>query len=335
MAHELEINNNGEASFAYREEGGIPWHKLGKSMKGYGTIDEMLTAAHADYHVDLMPMFVLDPRTGEPVAVEGQYATARINPHTDGYQVIHGGHKGRYTVMQNRETLEAALDVVGASSGDAVLDTCGVLHDGAQFFATIDLGTLVIDPLGPADKIARYMVVRSSHDGSTPLTFSNTDIRAVCKNTCILGERKASRVFKAKHTPNMENRLLVASTALGISTAWAMEFMDTANEMLHIDMTPGRFDKVIEAVMPVAEADTDRKKANRDISVGVLKAVYANEKNAARVGNNGWAAWNAIVEYYDHHRPGTVQERALTSMDDTSWVTRKKVIAQNAVLALA
>lgn len=335
MSHELEINSKGEASFAYREEGGIPWHRLGTPMKGYQTMDDMLTAAYADYTVDLQPMFVLDPRTGEPVPVEGQYATARINPHTDAYQVIHGGHKGRYTVMQNRETLEAALAVVGASSGDAVIDTAGVLHDGAQFFATIELGSLFIDPLGPNDKIARYMVVRSSHDGTTPLTFSNTDIRAVCKNTVILGERQATRVFKAKHTPNMENRLLVASTALGISTAWAKEFMETANEMLSIPMTPGRFDKVIEAVMPVAEADTDRKKANRDDNVALLRAVYANDKNVGKVGANGWAAWNAIVEYYDHHRPGTADERALTSMDDTSWVTRKKAVAQRAVLALA
>lgn len=335
MSHELEINSNGHASFAYRAEGGIPWHRLGKPMQGYQTMEAMLTAAYADYIVDLQPMFVLDPRTGEPVPVEGQYATARINPHTGDYQVIHGGHKSRYTVMQNRETLEAALAIVGASSGDAVIDTAGILYNGAQFFATIDLGTLIIDPAGPADKIARYMVVRSSHDGTTPLTFSNTDIRAVCKNTVILGERSAARVFKCKHTPNMENRLAVASTALGISTAWSKDFLATATEMLSIEMTPGRLDKVIDAVMPVAEADTDRKKANRDESVGLIKALYTNERNAAKVGNNGWAAWNTIVEYYDHYRPGTADERALTSMDDTSWVTRKKVAAQQAVLALA
>lgn len=334
MAHELEINNNGEASFAYRAEGGIPWHRLGKPMQGYQTMDDMLAAANADYIVDFVPMFVQAP-DGSLVEAEGLYATARTNPHTGDYQVIHGGHKGRYTVMQNRETLEAALDVVGASSGDAVLDTCGVLYNGAQFFATIDLGTLIIDPMGPADKVSRFLVVRSSHDGSTPLTFSNTDIRAVCKNTCIMGERQAVRVFKAKHTPNIEGRIAVASTVLGLSTAWAKEFQSIAMEMLAIEMTPGKLDKVIDAVLPAADADTDRKKATRDKTVDVIKSVYVNDKNVGKVGTNGWAAWNAIVEFYDHHRDGTADERALSSMDDTSWVTRKKIIAQNAVLALA
>lgn len=334
MADALERNETTGASFAYREQGGAPWHRLGKPMDGYQTIDAMLEAAYADYEVSLDPMYVLDPN-GEPVLVEGLYAATRINPHTDTFQVIHGGHKGRYTLMQNRETLEAALSVVGASHGDAVLDTCGVLHDGAQFFATISLDELIIDPLGVNDKIARYLVVRSSHDASVPLTFSNTDIRAVCKNTVILGERSAKRVFRCKHTPNMEERIGVATEALGMSIAWAKEFREIANEMLAIKMTPGRFDKVIDAILPEADADTDRKKDNRDKTVGVLKAVYANPKNAQRVGDNGWAAWNAIVEFYDHHRPGTDDERALTSMDDTSWVTRKKAVAQNAVLALA
>lgn len=335
MAHELEINKiTGEASFAYREEGGIPWHRLGKPMKGYQTMGEMLAAAYADYTVDFVPMFVQAP-DGSLVEVDGQYATARINPHTGEYQVIHGGHKGRYTVMQNAETLEAALAVVGASKGDAVLDTCGVLYDGAQFFATIDLGTLIIDPAGPADKISRFLVVRSSHDGSTPLTFSNTDIRAVCKNTCVLGERQATRVFRAKHTPGMADRVMLAGKVLGFSTEWAKEFMAIATDMLAIDMTPARFDRVIEAVMPSAEADTDRKRLNRDDNVGLLKALYAGPKNAGRVGNNGWAAWNTIVEFYDHHRDAKPDERALSSMDDTSWVTRKKIVAQNAVLALA
>jgi phage/plasmid-like protein (TIGR03299 family) len=335
MADALERNNTTGASFAYNIDAGIPWHKLGKPMKGYQTMDDMLAAAYADYTVELVPMYVVDPRTNEPVMIDNAWATARVNPHSDDYQVIHAGHKSRYTVMQNRETLQAALDIVGASPGDTVLDTCGVLHDGAQFFATIELGTLVIDPTGVEDKIARYLVVRSSHDGSTPLIYANTDIRAVCKNTVIMGERTATRVFKTKHTSGMDNRIQLASTVLGLSTQWAKDFLATANEMFAINMTPGRFDRIVDAVMPAADADTDRKRSNRDDNVTVLKAIYANPKNAARVGDNGWAAWNAIVEYYDHHRDGTPEERALASMDDTSWVTRKKIVAQHAVLALA
>lgn len=334
MAHELELNNNGEASFAYRKEGGAPWHGLGVAMVGHQTMDTMLAAAHADYEVSIVPTYIVSPTDGTLVPLDNTYSTARVNPITGEYQSL-GTVKGRYTVMQNRETLERALAVVGASRGDAVFDTLGVLYDGRQFFATIDMGTLIIDPAGVADKVCRYLVVRSGHDGSTPLTFSNTDVRAVCKNTVIMAERSAHRVFRAKHTPNIESRLDEANAVLGLSSAWAKEFMTLANEMLSIPMTAGKFDRVIDSVFPADEATTDRKKANRDDIVGQMKMLYANDKNAGRVGDNGWAAWNTIVEYFDHHRGGTEVERALTSMDDASWVTRKKAVAQQRVLALA
>ena len=335
MADGLERHDKeGGASFAYRKEGGAPWHRLGVAVDGHQPLEAMLQAAYADYEVEIVPVYVLDPRTNEPIQVERQFATARVNPHTNDYQPL-GTVKGRYTVLQNRSTLEHALEVVGASGGDAVFDTLGVLDDGRQFFATIDLGTLIIDPKGASDKIERYLVVRSSHDGSTALIFSNTDIRAVCKNTCILAERNAVRSFKAKHTPNIEDRLSTAREVLKISTLWAKEFSDMANELLQIKMTPSRFDRVINSVFPLSEADTDRKKRNRDETVLTLKSVYSNSKNAGFVGENGWAAWNAVVEYFDHYRPGSADERALTSMDDGSWVTRKKIIAHRAVASLA
>lgn len=335
MSHDLERHRKeGSASFVYRKEGGIPWHRLGVAVDGHQPMEVMLQAAYANYEVEVVPVYVIDPRSGSLVEVERQFATARINPHTDEYQPL-GTVKGRYTVLQNKSTLEHALDVIEASTDDAVFDTLGVLDDGRQFFATIDLGTLVIDPGGVEDKIGRFLVVRSSHDGSTALTFSNTDIRAVCKNTVILGERNAVRVFRTKHTPNIEERLSTAREVLKISTEWAKDFKVMADEMLAIDMTPGKFDKVINAVFPASEATTDKKLKNRSETVDLLKAIYASPTNAPRVGNNGWAAWNAVVEYFDHYRPGTPEERALTSMDDGSWVTRKKVLAHRAVQTLA
>jgi phage/plasmid-like protein (TIGR03299 family) len=330
----LERNEKTGASFAYRAEGGAPWHKLGLPLSGYQTTDAMLQAAYADYEVTINPMFIMSPE-GELVEVEGQFATARTNPHTGEYQAL-GTVKGRYTVLQNREALERALAVVGASGGDAVIDTAGVLFDGRRFFASIDLGTLVIDPMGVNDKIGRFLLVQTGHDGTTALTYANTDVRAVCNNTVTAGIATAQRVFKAKHTPNVEARMEEANTVLNLSTTWAKEFEKMANEMLAIPMSAGKFDRVIDSVLSEADADTDRKKANRDEAVTLMKSIYAGPKNVGKVGENGWAAWNAVVEYFDHFRPAKDDmERALTSMDDNSWVTRKKLAAQVKVLSLA
>lgn len=328
----LERNEKSGASFAYNEQTGAPWHRLGVPMAGHQTAASMLQAAHANYQVSLEPMYVKSP-DGRLVTVAGQYATARTNPHTGEFEAL-GTVKSRYTVLQNQEVIERALAVVGASKGDAVLDTAGVLFDGRQFFASIDLGTLVIDPGGVNDLVNRYLLVKTGHDGNTPLTYANTDVRAVCNNTVAAGLAKASRVFKAKHTPNAHGRLEEAREALNLSTAWANEFQAMAMEMLGINMTAGKLDRVIDSVIP--PVDTARRQANRNEAVETIKHIYAGPKNVGYVGNNGWAAWNAIVEYFDHYRPANDDsERALTSMDDSSWVTRRKVTAQVAVLSLA
>ena len=228
MAANIEVNKDGTARFAYAGAQ-TPWHRLGKSMNGLQTIDAMLEASQADYQVLLTKIAVVDDDgnlirnpDGSPVIVEDNKATVRMND--DGSFSPFATVGNRYDVRQNREVLERAMAVVGASKGDAVIDTCGVLKGGARFFAGIDLGTLVIDPTGVNDRIARYLVVSHGHDGYWPIRYANTDVRAVCQNTVIMGIKNAERLFTARHTRNADEYLNTAQEALQISTDWAKCF---------------------------------------------------------------------------------------------------------------
>lgn len=332
MADNLE-RVAGTTSFAYSKRNGIPWHRTGQSMDGLSTVDEMLKAAYADYDVEVVPLYVQAP-DGSFVELESKRATARISPHTGAYEPL-AAVGSRYVSVQNREVLERALAVVGAAKGDAVIDTVGVLDAGRRFFASIDLGTLVIDPTGVADAVARNLLVYTSHDGSTPITYSNTDIRAVCQNTVRMGLERARSTFKAKHYQGFAVRIEEAQEVLRLSTEWAREFRAMAEEMLAIPMTPGRLDAVIDAAFPGERATTKRQQDNHATIVQQVRDIYLGPKNVGAVGPNGWAAWNAVVEYLDHHREGTPEERALTSMDETSWVTKRKLAAQKAVTRFA
>lgn len=339
MAHDLEITK-GEARFAYADRE-IPWHRLGKPMKGLQTLDAMLEAAQADYEVLLTKVAAVDDegnvildKNGRPVLIEDSRATIRDNG--DGTYNSLATVGTRYEVRQNREVMERALAVVGATKGDAVIDTCGVLRGGARFFSTIDLGTLIIDPMGVNDKIARYLVVSTGHDGVWPIRYANTDIRAVCNNTVIMGIHNAERVFTARHTRNVDTAIQDANEALRISVEWAKQFKVTAEKMLAVPVPLGSssLDRVIDKVFPAKKDETDRQRRNRTEINGLVRSLYANERNGKNYGYNGWSIYNSIVEYLDHHRDDDKIAMAQASMDDTSWVTRKKVEAQNAVLAL-
>jgi len=341
MPHGLETDSKGVAKMAFADRE-IPWHRLGVPMKGLQTAEAMLVAAQADYDVvttkvaaiDDNGQFILNP-DGTPIVIDDSRATVRVNPDGsfDGLATV----GTRYVVQQNRECLEYALAIVGASKGDAVVDTCGVLNGGREFFSSLDLGGLVIDPTGINDKIERYLLVRNGHDGKTPIVFANTSIRAVCKNTVIAGQSSAKRVFTARHTRNADNAIEEAQKVLEISTEWAKSFHATAERLLAIKV-PARSRQlatIIDAVFPEENNPTDRQRKNRDNVVALVRGVYENERNALGYGYNGWSAYNAIAEYLDHYRDAKPNERALASMDNNGWVTQRKVKAQEVILSLA
>jgi len=341
MGHDIEINADGRVRFAYSSHE-VPWHRLGTPMKGLQTMEAMLEASNSDYDVLLTKVAAIDDDgnlirnpDGSIVTIEDSRATVRQN--TDGSFDALATVGTRYEVRQNRQVLERALAVVGASNGDAVIDTCGTLRGGARFFSTINLGPLIIDPTGIEDRIARYLVVSSGHDGIWPVRYANTDIRAVCRNTVIMGLEQAQRVFTARHTRNMDEAIEDARTVLQISTAWSDEFQRMAERMLRIPIDPrsGAIDKVLNKVFPAKTQETDRQRKHRSHVYSVIFALHNNSLNAGRVGNNGWALFNAVIEYLDHYRETTPDERAIASMDDNSLVTRKKLETQALVLALA
>lgn len=340
VGHEIEANTDGTVRMAYADRE-IPWHRLGVAMKGLQTAEAMLAAAQADFDVVLANVSVSDEQgnqlrnpDGTAVTVPVSRATVRVN--SDGTFTGLATVGTRFVVQQNRECLDYALDIVGASKGDTVVDTCGVLHEGREFFASLDLGALVIDPTGVNDKIERYLLVRNGHDGKTPITFANTSVRAVCKNTVMAGTRAAARVFTARHTRNVENAVERAQEVLEFSTEWAKNFTSIAEKMLStpIEKSSQRLTKVLDAVFPLESGATDRQKKNRENIVSLVRGIYENDSNAKGYGYNAWSTYNAVGEYLDHYRDASAHERAIASMDSNSWVTRTKLRTQDYLLSL-
>jgi phage/plasmid-like protein (TIGR03299 family) len=340
MAHELDFTKDGTARFAYARD--IPWHKLGTAVGGLGNIDTMLKAASADYEVLATKVAAVNDdgslilnADGTPVIISDSRATIRKD--IDGTFSDLATVGTRYEVRQNREVAERALAVVGASEGDAVIETCGVLREGRRFFMTIDLGALIIDPAGINDKIARYLVVSCGHDGVWPIRYANTDIRAVCNNTVVLGIKSAQRIFTARHTRNVDSTIEDAQAVLKLSTAWAKKFREEAENLLRLPLSPSspKIGKVLDDVFPLDKMATDRQRRNHHEIIGTVRAIYGNERNAGGYGYNGWSLLNAITEYLDHAREAPEIDKALASMDENSWVTRTKMTAHQALLSIA
>jgi len=339
MAHGIEINKDGQAKMAYSNRQ-APWHRLGIAMSGLQTAADMLKAAQADFDVVLAEVAAIDSNgeilrnpDGSLVKINDSRATLRVNSDGtfDGLSTV----GTRFTIQQNCEVMNRAIDVIGATNGDAVVDTCGVLDGGREFFACIDLGALIIDPLGVNDSIQRYLLVRNGHNGKTPITFANTSIRAVCKNTVIAGLSTAKSVFTARHTRNADNAMEEARAILGMSVEWSKAFTAAAENLLKIEINQTKIDRTLQNLFPIKSDETERQKKNREETWSMVKGLYINFNNAGGFGNNGWSLLNSVGEYLDHYRDANSIDKANASMNSYSWVTKTKKQAESFILSLA
>lgn len=338
----IEITNK-EARFAFSKNNGDPWHRMGTPVDGFGTVQEMLTAANADFTVTKNPLFVASS-DGNMIPIEDKVATVREEPvlSDEGVSISTtplGVVGAKYTIEQNRQAAEWALDLVGASEGDAVIDTMGVLRDGKEFFVGVDLGTLVLDPDGSADTIKKYLVVRNSHDGTSALAAYPTNTRVVCWNTATWSYEEAKlqrQVHRVRHTSGKEGRKAEAVVAMGLANDLAKLFADQAIRMMQIPSSPHRVRSLVAELWPLKDVETDKQRKVWDDRLDRIQRIYTGPTCVENFGHSGWTAWNAITEYLDHHRPhSNAKSRALASMQIDNPVAKMKDKAAQLILSNA
>ena len=334
----LATSSSSGIAFAYNAENGDPYHRLGTAVSGYGNIDQMLEASGADFDVQLTELWVVD-EYGEMLSVPNKYATTTFDVATEATRVL-GVVGNGYEIEQNREAAQFAYDCVGASSGDAIIDTMGLLKNGSEFFTYVRLEPLVLAPSnGAIDTLEMGLAIRTSHDGSVSLCAFPTATRLVCSNSVMTAFTTAQRneqMVKVRHTKNKDNYKSEAIDVLGISNKVRDSFMSTAIDMME---TPATFKNVMKCADYLWPAATQTDPTARALTVDEarkdkLVELWLSPTNAKGFGENLWTAWQTIGEYLDHHRGLDANKRALASMNPESSVTAQKQKAARFLLSV-
>lgn len=292
----INILANGEASFAYNKERGLPWHHLGTPVDGDMPLHVMLAASHSDYEVTLEPLYVA---TNDGVTeVEGHWATVRTGGGMPDTPL--GIVKSRYAVTQIKDLAEVGLEVVGLAKGDACIDTMGNLGKGERWFMYIRLPRLNVDPFGINDAIDLGLVATTSFDGTLANTLMWSSTRVVCANTLAMAFANAVDKISVKHTATAEERLKAAAAGLSMYQRASEALARNAEAMLRV---PGNvaLDAVLKRHWPKLGEDTnDASRTKRDnVREDIVRLYASGPNNAQIVGQNGWAVYNAAVEYLD------------------------------------
>lgn len=330
MAHELEVDVRGRASFCYRAANGNPWHRLGHGFDHPPTFAEAVTAARLDRMAWTEPLATLSG-----LVIDDRMAV--VWPGLDGQSKVLGVVSTDYGLVQYVDVVELAMAVVGASRHDAVLDTLGVLFDGKRMFGFIDFGDVEIAlPNGMVDRAVKGLGFMSSHDASQSITFWTTMTRAVCNNTVQGGLARAKHVVRVRHTANAAERMAQVPELLDLAYAGDEDFTALARRLGAVE-GKNLLDRVIERVWPkptgqeITRRSASMWKNRRDR----LQSLYAEPSNAGGYGPSGWTVFTTIGEFLDHHQGDDAERRARASIDPSSATSAKKELVVEAVMAEA
>jgi phage/plasmid-like protein (TIGR03299 family) len=313
-------------SFASRAE--VAWHGLGTVFDKDENVNtaKMVTLAGLDWTVGLEPLVTDGGLTTDA------FATVRTNK--DGSKGVLGVVGQRYHVVQNADALAFADNIL---DGGGRWETAGGLKDGAVVFGSMAvLNDIVIDPNGASDKIKTYLLINTSHDGSSAVQVSTTPVRVVCSNTLNMALKGTKNTIKFRHTQSVEGKVLHARQSLGMATTYFDAFEKEAQELFATAVTNNKFDAIIKALYPEPDAEAKGATTRWDNRRDRLFDLWNGPTNA-NIANTGWAAFNALTEenqWYRQVRSGNLENGLAAGAGFDDATNRFRTDALNAVKAL-
>ncbi len=342
MAH--AINNDTDFLAVVNAERSEPWHRLGQRATQAFTAEEALRQTNMDWEVELLPMFGLKGEGDEQQIIHAQdkYMVVYPDPHNNDELTPLGYVGNKYNPVFNR-TAFSFMDGIVGDIGGAHYDTAGFLRPPrvngtvmAQVFMTIDLedaGHVVLDPTGAADELNTKLFCMTSHDGSMALTVGESTVRVVCMNTQQMALRSAKRIWRMKHTQNIEARMDEARTSMALTLKYISEMHAAAEKMIQSPYTDGQFTKLInELWKPPSDPTQDRRKAqNVELAHDKLQFCWKVSPTIENIKGTKWGAYQAVTEYLDWFSPvkaktNQLERRATNSLIGPSAAKKQRAL---------
>lgn len=241
MAH--GFNNLGtNTTFATRKE--IAWHGLGKVVDAM-TSEEAIKLGGLDFEVAKQQLTTTGRKLTNTEARD--YSTVIKNTTDDNSEIIYnkgviipdkfatirldtffplGVVGSRYEVFQNIEAFDFIDSIIGKGVS---YETVGALGYGETVFITVKASD---EWIVNKDLIDRYLLITTSHDGSSSIKILFTPIRVVCNNTLTAAINNTKNSFTITHSKNLRTKLDAAKKALGLIDVNTRIYDEVFNTML-------------------------------------------------------------------------------------------------------
>ena len=271
------------------------WHGLGTVFDKPVQTAELLDLAHlSGWNVRLR-----DLETGARATGPASYEVVRDNPFDGGLDRL-GIVGSRYGIVQNEAVAEFGDLLL---NGRRRWETAGSINGGRVVFLTlVALDDLVLDPNGQADTIRKYLMLQTSHDGSTNIIAKKVDTRVVCSNTLDVALREAGNVFKIRHMAGVDvskaERLAEAQRLLGFDGAYDKAFEADAKRMIETQQTKDAFWSLVQDVFPRPEPENKGASTRWENSTDKIMSIWNDSTGSvSNLDNTVWKGFQVLTEY--------------------------------------
>ncbi len=264
-----------------------PWHGLGERVEAALCSKEALTKSGLDWNVIQRPLM-----TEEGLKVPGYFANVRDMDNS-----VLGVVTERYKIVQNMEAFAFTDELIG----NAVrYETAGSLQAGKKVWL---LARMAKENYMVGERITPYMVLSNSHDGSGAIKVAMTPIRVVCQNTLNLALSSADRIWTAKHTGDVQGKLLEAKETL----FRAEDYMDKLGEefklLSKLKMSDAKVEELLQLLLPISEEATELQVRNMERLREEVAIRYYNAPDLKVLPKNGYRFINAVSDFATHGKP--------------------------------
>ena len=286
--------------------GNRPWAGMGVTIEEAGMKSaEALKLAGLDWEVELWKAGAQD--------AEGNWHTfgaedKRQVVRTDNNRLF--GEVGKsFRPLQNHEAFLFGDDIIDSSEAHWI--RAGSLKHGRHVWMVMELPESIEIEGYETEKMKPYIFISNGHDGKGSLTAGLTYMRLACNNAVNPMLKSSPRLVKIRHTKNMQGRMHEAKRVLGVYHQYTQTLKKTIDGMLHTAFSDSEFNEFLETLVPTEDKEkaalTRAEEKKADIS-----NIWRNTDNLADIRNTRWGAYQAVVEYNDHHIEGRGDNRQET-----------------------
>jgi phage/plasmid-like protein (TIGR03299 family) len=285
-------------------------------VSAFGTlgteIPEGLTAAEVMKHAGLSgwnirkrPAFTLDEE-GRRVPMTGRFGVIRDVPGEERPAFL-GDVGSAYSIVQNEDHI-SFLDTLVEEAG-ANYTNAGTMWGGKGVFIAMRLPGYML--IGGQDEVDMNLVAINTHNGSKSFMLMATPERVACANQLNVATRRASNVFKIRHTQGLEKSGLIekAREALDLTFTYIDSAREEFERMAQTTLTQAKFEAIIQAEFGPTEDMAPAAVTRAENKIGQIQHLFAEAQTNDGIRDTVWAGFNALTEWSDHYAPTRGDDR--------------------------